>query len=125
MFQKGKVCKMKNLEREQELERLIYEKANTYSEKKWLRLKRTFFVLSGVIYILSIYHGLKSDKIDIDIGYWLSWLGIAPVLAGFILLISYGVLCYIITNSMEEEKEIAELKGKLIERKYFINNKDE
>ena len=116
---------MRDLSREAELERLIYERANACSEKKWMRLKRTFLVLSGGIYLLSIYHGLDSDKIDIDIEYLLSWLGVAPVMAGFILLISYGILYYIITNSMEEEKEIAELRGKLIERKHFINSKDE
>lgn len=114
---------MKDLAREKELERLIDEKANAYSEKKWVRLKRTFFVLSGVIYLIALYWGLEDDIIDIK--YLLSCLVASPVMAGFILLISYGILYYIITNSMEEEKNIAELKGKLIERKYFINNEDE
>ena len=125
LVSKGKVSKMRDLEREKELERLIYEKSNACSEKKWVRLKRTFFVLSGGIYLLTIYYGLKSDKIDIDLEYLLSWLVASPVMAGFALLISYGILHYIITNSLEEEKEIANLKGKLIERKYFANSKDE
>ena len=116
---------MKDLEREKHLERLIYEKAEACSEKKWVRLKRTFFALSGGLYLLSIYHGLESDKIDIDIEYLVYGLAVSPVMAGFILIISYGILYYMITNSMEEEKEIAELKGKYTERKYFINREDE
>lgn len=116
---------MKDLAREKELERLIYEKANACSTKKWVRLKRTFFAVSGAIYLLIIYYGLKSDKIDIDIKYLLSWLVASPVMAGFVMLISYGILYYIITGAMEEEKYIAELKGKLIERRHFINSKDE
>ena len=114
---------MKNLEREVELERLIYEKAEACSEKKWVRLKRTYFVLTGVIYLIALYCGL--DYKIITIKYCLSWLIASPVLAGFVMLISYGILYYMITNSMEEEKEIAELKGKYIERKYFINSEDE
>ena len=113
---------MRYLSREEELERLISEKAKACSEKKWMRLKRTFFAVSGAIYLLIIYYGLKSD---IDIKYLLYGLVISPIMAGFVMLISYGILCYIITGAMEEEKYIAELRGKLIERKCFINSKDE
>ena len=112
---------MKDLEREKKLERLIYEKVEACNEKKWVRLKRTFFVLSGSVYLLRLYNGLDSGKTDIDIEFLLSWLVASPIVAGFILIISYGILYYMITNSMKEEKEIAELNGKLIERKYFIN----
>ena len=111
---------MKDLEREKELEQLIYEKANACSEKKWVRIKRTYFVLTGVLYLIM----LRLIEIN-NVEDFFSWLVSAPVLAGFILLISYGILYYMITNSMEEEKEIAELKGKYIERKYFINREDE
>ena len=111
---------MKDLEREKELERLICERADAYSEKKWVRLKRTFFVLSGVVYLVAHYFGEMSN-----IKEYLEWLVVAPIFAGLILIISYGILYYIITNSMEEEKEIAELKGKYTERKYFINKEDE
>ena len=107
---------MRYLTREEELERLIYEKAEACNEKKWVRLKRTYFVLTGVLYLIMLWF------IEIsDMGDFFGWLVSVPVLAGFILIISYGILYYMITNSMEEEKEIAELKGKYIERKYFIN----
>lgn len=111
---------MEDLEREKELERLIYEKVEACNEKKWMRLKRTYFVLTGVLYLIT----LRIIEIS-NIEDFFSWLVSAPVLAGFILLISYGILYYMITNSMEEEKEIAELKGKYTERKYFINREDE
>lgn len=114
---------MKDLEREKELERLIDKMENTCSKKKFVRLKRTFFAVSGAIYLLTIYNGIESDKIDIE--YLLSWLVASPVMAGLVLLVSYGILYYIITGAMEEEKYLAELRGKLIERKCFINSKDE
>lgn len=114
---------MKDLAREKELEHLIDKMENICCKKKWVRLKRTFLAVSGAIYLLIIYYGLKSDKIDIE--YLISWLVASPVMAGFVMLISYGILYYIITGAMEEEKYIAELRGKLIERKCFINRKDE
>ena len=114
---------MKDLEREKHLERLIYEKAEACSEKKWVRVKRTFFVLSCGIYLIALYRGFKDDLIDIH--YCISWLVASPVLAGFIMFGAILVLLYILTGSMEEEKEIAELKGKYTERKYFINREDE
>ena len=116
---------MKDLAREKELERLILEYANACSQKKWVRLKRTFFSVSGAIYLLTIYYGIESDKIDIDIEYLLSCLAASPVMAGLVMLVSYGILYYVITGAMEEEKHIAELRGKLIERKHFMNNKDQ
>lgn len=100
-------------EREEELRRIIHEKVNDCSEKKWMRVKRTFLVLSGSVYLLALSYGLESDKIDIDIEYLLTWLLASPVVAGFIMLISYGVLYYILTDSTEEEKTIARLVGKL------------
>ena len=108
---------MRDLEREAELERIIYDKAEACSEKKWRRLKRTYFVLTGVIYLIALYCGLDYKRIDIE--YFLSWFIASPVLAGFVLLISYGILHYIITGAMEEEKEIAKLQGQLIAIKSF------
>jgi hypothetical protein len=114
---------MKDLEREKKLERLIYEKTEKCEKRKWLRVKRTFFVLSGSIYLIALYRGLKDNSIDIR--YCISWLVASPVLAGFIMFGAILVLLYILTGSLKEEKEIAELKGKYIERKCFINSEDE
>lgn len=103
---------MKDLSRgEEELRQLIDKKADAISEKKWLRLKRTFFVLSGVVYLQALYLGLDADIIDME--YLITSLLAAPVVAGFIMLISYGVLYYIITGAMEDEKSLAKLVGEL------------
>ena len=104
---------MKEPSRVEELRRIIHEKVNTCDENKWVRLKRTFLVLSGVVYLLEIYNGLESDKIDIDIEYLLTWLLAAPMVAGFVMLISYGILHYMTSEALKEEKEIARLIGKL------------
>jgi len=114
---------MKDLAREKELERLIYERTEKYGKRKWLRIKRTFLILSGGIYLIALYNGLRDDEIDLE--YLLSWIGIAPVLAGLIFLMALGVLYHILDSTVNERIEIAKLEGKLIERKYFINNKDE
>jgi hypothetical protein len=114
---------MSDLSREEELKQRISELAYACDKKKWLRVKRTFFVLSGVIYAAVLYIGL--DYKIIDVKYLLSWLVATPVLAGFIFLISLGVSHYIITGAMEDEKAIAKLEGKLIEMQCYRNSKDE
>ena len=105
---------MRNYERERELEQRIYEMAEEYGRKKWLRIKRTFLGLSGGIYLLLIYHGLKSDKIDIDIEYLLIWLAASPIMAGFLILLSLGVLIFILDSTVKDRIELAKLEGKLI-----------
>ena len=118
---------MKDFSREErELEQRISKMAKEYGENKWSRIKRTFLVLSGGIYLLSIYNGLKNDLIDIE--YLLSWLGIAPVMAGFLFLISLGVLYHILDNTVKERIIIAKLEGKLLGMKYatvLLSDKDE
>ena len=95
-------------ERTEELRQQIWRLRDAYDKKKWMRLKRTFFILIGVLYLLSFIYG------DIgDIKEFLYCLVGVPMLAGFIMFISYGVLFNIITESMEEEKTVARLIGKL------------
>lgn len=103
---------MKDLSREEELKRLIYEKTEACGEKNWLRIKRTFFIFSGVIYLVVLYIGLEFKIIDID--FLLFWLVISPVLAGGIMFISYfGILHYIITNALEDARNVGRLEGEL------------
>ena len=113
---------MQDSSRAEELRRIIHERVNACDKRKWMRGKRTFWVLSGAVYVISIYHGLKSDKVDIDIEYLLSWLVASPVLAGLIMFISMLVLLYIIAGALEDEKAIARLIGRLDEAE-SINNK--
>lgn len=99
---------MKDLSKEKELRQRIFEMADACDKKKWLRVKRTFFVLSGVIYLMALMYGGISDIKDC---LWL--LLIAPFAAGFVMFISYGVLFYIIDGAMKDEKDIAKKIGEL------------
>ena len=118
---------MKDLEREEkELEHLIHRKAEEHGEKKWLRTKRTFLVLSGGIYLVALYFGFRNDEIDIE--YLLTWLGCSVVLAGMLFLLALGVLYYILDNTVKERIAIAKLEGKLIGMKYtadLLSDKEE
>ena len=99
---------MKDLSREEELRQLIIRLRDAYDKKKWVRLRNTFFALSGILYLLTFYYGeISSIK---EFFYWL--IGV-PMLAGLIIFISMGVLFYIMTESFEEEKTIARLIGRL------------
>lgn len=95
------------------LEQEIYEMAEKCGDKKWLRVKRTFFVICGVIYFLEFYFSLKSGISDINIDTICGLLFAPIVAAGFIMFISYGILFYIIDNSIKEEKAIAKKIGEL------------
>ena len=99
---------MKDLSREEELRQLVLRLRDAYDKKKWVRIRNTFFALSGVLYLLTLYYGEISGIKD-----FIYWLIGVPILAGFIMFISLGILFYIITESLEEEKTIARLVGKL------------
>ena len=104
---------MKDLSKEVRLEQEILEMAERYGNKKWVRVKRTFFVICGAIYFLEFCFVLKSGINDINID-TLCGLLFAPIVsAGFIMFISYGILFYIIDNSIKEEKAIAKKIGEL------------
>ena len=99
---------MKDLSREEELRQQIWRLRDAYDKKKWVRIRRTFFALSGVLYVLTFYYSEIGDIKEFF--YWL--IGV-PMLAGFIMFISMGILFYCITESFEEEKTIARLVGRL------------
>ena len=110
---------MKDLSKEERLEQEILEMAEKCGDKKWLRVKRTFFVLCSVIYLLLLYYYLKvginiSDIDIVDVFYTIIALtfGVGFV-ALVIMFISYGILFYIIDGSMKEEKAIAKKIGEL------------
>ena len=96
-----------------ELEKLISEKDYAFDAEQWKRVKRTFLVLSGVIYLVMFMQGAISGTKE-----FFEWLIVAPVMAGFIMLISYGVLCYIMNGALKRAATISELKGRLFEKKY-------
>lgn len=111
---------MKDLSREEELRKQISRLEDACEKKKWLRVRNTFLVLSGVIYLVAFAWGEMSD-----IKEYLSWLVGAPIIAGLIMFVSMMVLLYIIGGALEDERVIAMLKGKLNAINHFINSKDE
>ena len=110
---------MKDLSREEKLEQQISKLEADFDKRKWLRVRRTFFTLSGVVYLVAFMVG----EIKGDIKEYLGWLVVAPVLAGIALFISLLILSYIIIGGMEEEKYIAKLKGELNAIKFSYKEK--
>ena len=95
------------------LEQEIYEMADKCGDKKWLRVKRTFWVASGAIYLIELLPLLTGEISNIHIDTICALLFAPPFAAGFIMFISYGILYYIIDGSMKEEKAIAKKIGEL------------
>ena len=104
---------MKELSREEKLERSIFKTAEEHESRKWSRVKRTFFVLSGAIYLAAFMFGDINGTKE-----YLMWLMAAPVMAGFVMLIAWAVLSHIINGAMQDRAEIAKLEGRLYEMKY-------
>ena len=99
---------MKDLSREEKLRRQISALEEAYEKRKWMRVKKTFLVLSGVIYLIAFMCNGMNDTKD-----YITWLLGAPIAAGLVMLISILVLLYIITGGAEEEKIIAKKMGEL------------
>lgn len=95
-------------EREEEIEKRMYEKAYIYGERKWMRVKRTFLVLSAIIYLGAFVNDAMNCLRD-----FLVWILIAPVMAGMLMAISLAVMGYVLIESMKEEKELARMQGKI------------
>ena len=72
-------------QRIEELEQLISNKAYAYGDKKWLRIKRTFFAICGVIYFLEFCLVLKIGISDINIDTICGLLFSPLVVAGFVM----------------------------------------
>lgn len=106
---------MEDLSREERLEQEILKMAYDCGNKKWMRVKRTFFILSGAIYAIQLLLVLKNriNMSDITIDTVCGFLFVPPIVAGFIMIISYGILFYIIDGAMKDEKAIAKKIGEL------------
>ena len=108
---------MKDLSREERLEQDILRLEKRISEiskesrkNKWLRIKITFLILSGVVYFIA----LEGDIINNTSGlFW--WLIIAPLMAIAVMVISYLVLAYIINGVMKDVFAIGKMEGRLSE----------
>lgn len=125
---------MRFVSREEYLEQQIFEMAEEYSERKWKRVKRTFFVLCGVIYLVLLQRFLDNGGIsninirNMSIGdIFYSLVGLTfgvGFAAGMIMFVSYGILFYIINESMKEEKAISRKAGELEAIKFSKYNKE-
>ena len=104
---------MKELSKEERLEQEILKMADEYGDKRWQRVKRTFFVISGAIYLIELCFILKGGIGDISIDVICGFIFAPLVAAGFIMFLSWAVLSYIITGSMKEEKAVAKKLGEL------------
>ena len=107
-------------ERAEFLRGLISAREKVCEKEKWLRVKRTFLVLSGFIYFLAFAWGEINSWIE-----YLGWLLAAPFYAGLIMFGSLMVLLYIWSGVKEEERYIARLKGELDAIIRFNEKKDE
>ena len=108
------------------LEQKVVDKAYAYGDRKWLRIKRTFFAISGVIYLIELCFALAGGTIDITIDVIFGFLFAPLIAAGFIMLISLGVWSYVLDKTVNERIEIAKLEGELnaIKSKKYNNLED-
>ena len=95
-------------EREKLLRQLISNAEKACEKKQWVRVKKTFFILSGVVYLVAFACGEMNSIVDS-----LGWLIAAPFMAGLIIFGSALVLLYIYNGAMEDAKYIASLNGEL------------
>jgi hypothetical protein len=99
---------MRDLLREEELERRIYLLDKASDEDKWKRTKTTFFVLSAVVYFIFLLSDRMNSLLD-----FLGGFIIAPICAGFIMFISFCVTAYMSIGAIQSVEKIAKLQGEL------------
>jgi hypothetical protein len=100
----------KEEEREQRISRLekrILETSNEGKKNKWLRIRLTFFILSGLVY----YIALDAEIISGTIGL-LGWLIFAPLIAVGVMSIAYLILAYIINGVIKDAFAIGKMVGR-------------
>ena len=124
---------MKDLSREEEIERLeqlIARKDDEFDKEQGKRFKRTFFVICGAIYAtlfyLALENGINISDIDVEsVFYVLISLTVGVAFAaGLIMFVALGVMYYIMNGAMKRAETIAELKGRLNAIKFSKYNKE-
>ena len=99
---------MKDSNKKIALEQRIAKLKESADNKKWKRVKRTFFVLCGVVFLAVFVLGEIRTKQDFFI-----YLLCTPVASGLIMAASTLVMLYVTSGAMEDEKHIARLEGEL------------
>lgn len=100
---------MKELSREEQLRKQIEEMKEVSEKRKWQRTKKTFFVLTGAIYLIAFMCGEMGG----DIKVYLEWLIISPVFAAIIMGISSLVYLCLTFGMPNYDKTIAKLEAEL------------
>ena len=101
------------------LEWLIARKDDEFDKEQGKRIKRTFFVLCGALFLHLVFESEIniSDISAKGILTLLESLGLLTVGvafgAGFIMFICFGVMFYITNGAMIRAETIAELKGRI------------
>ena len=103
---------MKELSKEERIEKHISTLEKRISEmleegrkNKWLRIRLTFFVLSGLVYLIALSFCDSIAKI-------LSWLVFAPLVSIGVMFISYVILAYIINGVLKDAYAIGQMVGR-------------
>jgi fatty acid desaturase len=104
---------MRDLSREEKLEKRISEMAQEGRKNKWMRIRITFYVLSALVYFIA----LSGDIISGTAGL-LSWLIFSPLIAIGVMCISYLVLAFIINGVIKDMFAIGEMEGRKSEIKF-------
>lgn len=110
---KGLTKKERLEQRILELEPLIAKKDYDFDKEQGKRIKRTFLVLSGVIYLIALYYGLENGINGIDIEDILCFLIVPPFVAGCVMFISSMILLHITNGATQKTETIAKLEGEL------------
>lgn len=100
-------------DREEFLKQRILEKQNDFEKEQGKRVKITFFILSGVIFLMALMYGGISDGEN-----FLYLLICTPIIAGFVMFISYLILSYIMSGAIRKVETIARLEGELYAIKF-------
>lgn len=114
------IAQVRDFTLEERLEQQLMKMADEVGRKKWMRIKRTFFVLTVVFYFVFLGLVLKDFEMSVKN---LFYLIVTPILcatyaASLVMFISYAVLFYIINNTLKEEKAIAKKLGEYEAVKY-------
>ena len=87
------------------LEKRISELSADCRKNKWLRTKLTFFILSGLVYLVAM-------PFCDDVLWVLAWLIFAPLITVGVMFISYVILAYIIDGVRKDTFAIGEMVGR-------------
>lgn len=100
-----------DLSEKEKLRHQLSKMKDECDKKKWSRVKRTFFVLTGILYIVLFACGISGEISDIKECLYLI-VGV-PAMAALVMFVSLLVLLYIVSGAMKDEKAIVKLESEL------------